>query len=145
MATNFFNTGKDCTVVLRHQLAPGGQLQLDLITDFDAKPMFHDISSNALDGYTRTRHIPQNLVITFTVDRNNSAIDDFCSALWQAYRVSGVIPDGSVYQYVLEENGSTTTTQYTGVAFKPDDLGSYKKEDRVPQKVTATAMDYRRV
>lgn len=145
MATNAFNTGKDCSVVIIHPLANGGRLDLPLITDFDAKPSYHDIKSNGLDGFTRVQHIPENVAVSFSADRSNSAVDDFCSALWQAYRVSGRVPDGVVYQYVTEIDGSTTTTQFDGVAFKADDLGSYKKESAVAQKITGTAIDYRRV
>lgn len=145
MATNQFSTGKDCTLVIIHPLARGGRLDLPLITDMDAKPKFHDITGNHLDGYTRTQHIPQNIDLAFSVDRSTSDVEDFLSALWNAYRTAGRVPDGKVYQYVTEIDGSTTTTQYDGVAFKVDDLGTYKKDDRVPQKVMGTAMDYRRV
>ena len=145
MASNVFNTGRDVSLVIIHPLAPNGRLDLPMITDFDAKPSYHDITSNSLDGYTRTAHIPQNIPLSFTADRSNSAVDDFCSAMWQQYRTTGRVPDGTVYQYVSEIDGSTTTLQYSGVAFKPDDFGNWKKESAVSQKITGTAMDYTRV
>ena len=142
---NQFNTGRDCTVVILHPLAPGGRIDLPLVTDFDVKPKYHDISSNGIDGFTRTMHVPQNLDVMFSVDRSDPTIDTFCSALWTSYRATGRIPAGSVYQYVTELNGSTTTTNFTSVVFKPDDLGSWKKDSAVAQKLSGTAMDYARL
>ena len=145
MPTNSFNTGRDARVVIRHPLAPGGELQLRLLSDFDAKAQWHDIKKSHLDGLTRTQHVPENMMMTFSVDRSDSAIDDFCSAIWGAYRAAGRVPDGSIFVYVSELNGSESTYEYSGVAFKPDDLGSFKKEDSVVQKMSASAMDFRRV
>ena len=142
-ATNQFNTGRDCSVVILHPLATNGRVDLPLVTDFDVKPSFHDIKSSAIDGYTRTQHIPDNLMLSFTVDRSTSVLDDLLAAIWQAYRATGRVPDGSVYQYINEINVSTTTRQFTGVAFKPDDLGSWKKDSAVSQKLSGTAMDFR--
>jgi hypothetical protein len=132
-------------LVIRHPLAPQGEIKLALVTDFDVKPAFHDITGNHLDGFTRTQHIPQNLAISFTFDRNDPTLEIFASAMWQAYRTRGRLPEGSVFQYVNEIDGSTSTNRYDGVAFKPDDFGSWKKESAVAQKLTGTAMDWSRV
>ena len=145
MANNAFNTGKDASVVIIHPLATGGRLDLPLVTDFDSKPQWHDITSSALDGFTRTQHVPRNFLLSFSADRSNAAVEAFLSALVIAYRTVGRAPDGSVYHYISEIDGSTTTMQYDGVALKPDDLGSWKKEDRIMQKISGTAMDMRRI
>ena len=142
---NRFDTGKQCSLVVVHALAPGGRLDLPLVTDFDAKPTYHDITSNGLDGYTRTMHIPQNVPLSFSVDRTDSTIDAFCSAMWQSYYLSGFVAVGQVFHYVQEASGSQSTTQFMDVAFKVDDLGSWKKESAVSQKLTGTAMRYLRI
>lgn len=145
MPTNEFNTGRDCSLVITHPLAPGGRLDLSLVEDFDAKPNYHDITANHLDGFTRTQHIPQNHALSFSLDRSTSLVDDFCSALESTYRLRGRMPDGKVYHYVTEIDGSTTTTEFNGVAFKVDALGTWKKDDKVMQKVMGTAMERKRV
>ena len=141
--TNAFNTGRDVSVVLMHPLAPGGRLDFEIVTDFDAKVSYHDIKITGLDGYTRTKHVPDQGMISFTVERNNAVMDAFCWTLWRSYKDSGRLPDGKIYQYVRELDGSTTTTEYNGVAFKVDDLGSFKKDSQVTQKLTGTFMDAR--
>ena len=144
MPTNAFNTGRDVSVVVMHPLAgPDGRLDLGIITDFDAKPGNHSIKVQGLDGYTRTMEVPDNGMLSFSFERTNAAMDTFCWALWRSYKDTGRLPDGKVYQYVSELDGSRTTTEYTGVAFKVDDLGSYKKDSAVTQKLTGSFMDAR--
>ena len=114
MPTNAFNTGKDTALVILHPLATGGRLDLPLITDWDAKPSYHDIVSHGLDGYSRTAHIPQNHALSFTADRSDPAVDAFCSAIEQAYRLNGRVPDGTVSKVsgiakrCRRSNGQTT-------------------------------------
>ena len=142
MPTNAFNTGRDVSVVVIHPLAgPDGRLDLGIITDFDAKASYHSIKVQGLDGYSRTMEVPDNGTLSFSFDRTNPAMDLFCWALWRSYKDTGRLPDGKVYQYVSELDGSRTTTEYTGVAFKVDDLGSYKKDSAVTQKLTGSFMD----
>ena len=140
---NQFNTGRDASVVLMHPLAPGGRLDITIITDFDAKVMYHDIKITGLDGYTRTKHVPDNGSLSFTVERTDASIDAFCWAIFRSYKDFGRLPDGKVYAYLRELDGSTTTIEYTGVAFKTDELGQWKKDSQVTQKLTGTFMDAR--
>ncbi len=143
--TNFFNTGRDCSVVILHPLAPAGRLDLPIVTMFDPKVAWHDIKSSAIDGLTRTRHIFENATFSVQIDRSDATLDNFVMAMVRAYQVTGSVPDGSIFQYVTEADGSTTTTQGTGVSFKLDDLGSWKKDSAVPQTLTGTAMSIGRV
>ena len=141
--TNAFNTGRDVSVVVMHPLAPSGRLDFDIITDFDAKVQHHDIKIMGLDGYSRTKHVPDNGMLSFTIERTDPTMDAFCWALWRAFKDQGRLADGRVFQYVKEIDGSTTTTEYSGVAFKTDDLGAYRKDQQVTQKLTGTFMDAR--
>ena len=137
---NSFSIGKQCTLVIQHPLATGGRLDLSIITDFDAKPTNKDLMVDGLDGINRTQFLPQHVVITFSLDRADPTADAFGAALEKAYfDGSGFVPSGTVFQYIQESNGSTTTYQYEGVALKVDDFGSWKGDSAVKQKLTGHA------
>ncbi len=140
---NQFNTGRDCSVVILHPLAAGGRIDLPLLTDFDAKGSYHDIKVSALDGNTRNMQVPENGMLSFSTDRTNAVMETFCWTLWNSYKDTGRLPDGQVFQYIRERDGSTTTIQYTGFAFKVLDLGSWKKDSQVTQKMSATFINAR--
>ena len=140
---NQFNTGRDVSVVILHPLAAGGRLDLTIVTDFDAKVMYHDIKITGLDGYTRTKHVPDQGTLSFSIERTDPVVDAFCWKLFRSYKDTGRLPDGRVFQYVAELDGSVTTTEYAGVAFKVDEIGQYRKDQQVTQKLTGTFMDAR--
>lgn len=143
---NSFSVGKQCTLVIQHPLAPGGRLDLSIITDFDAKPTSKDVMVDGLDGINRTQFLPQHVVISFSIDRANPAVDAFGAALEKAYfDGNGFVPSGVVYQYVDEADGSRSTYQYEGLALKVDDFGTWKGDSAVKQKITGHAQRRRLV
>ena len=142
---NDFSIGKQCTLVIQHPLAPGGRLELSIVTDFDAKPHFKEVSVDGLDGIYRSKKLPQYWDLSFGLDRANSAADDFGVACEAAYDATGNVPSGTVYQYIIETDGSQTTYAYTGVALTIEDAGSWKGDSAVKQKVMGRCTRRRRV
>lgn len=142
---NNFSIGKNCIVVIQHPLASGGRLDLSIVTDFDAKPNYKEIVVDGLDGVNRIKFLPQHWNISFSLDRANAAADDFGAALENAYFNSGNVPSGTVYQYITEPDGSTSTYQYEQVAFKIEDAGTWKGDSAVKQKLMGMCARRKRV
>jgi len=57
----------------------------------------------------------------------------------------GSLPAGTVYQYVTEVDGSTSTYQYSGVVFKLVNAGSWKGDASVKQKLEFFATKRQRI
>jgi hypothetical protein len=55
------------------------------------------------------------------------------------------LPAGTVYQYVTEVDGSTSTYQYSGVVFKLVNAGSWKGDASVKQKLEFFATKRQRI
>jgi hypothetical protein len=143
---NEFNIGKQCTLVITHPLAPGGRLDLSIVTDFDAKPTYKTLKVDGLDGLVRTKHLPETWEVSFGIDRANSAVDDFCAGLDTAYFAgSGLTPGGTVTQFITEVDKSQSTYLYENVAFMISDAGSWKGDSQVKQKISGTATRRRRL
>jgi hypothetical protein len=79
--------------------------------------------------------LPKGWEGSFEVERGSSAVDDFIAAAEVAYRTSGSLPYGQVYQYVNEPDGSTSTYQYTGVVFRLVNAGIWRGDGAVKQKL----------
>jgi hypothetical protein len=90
-------------------------------------------------------HLPGNYSLTFSNDRSNSILDDFQSTLDIAKRSGVAVPTGTVYQYIRELDGSTSTYQFNEVTFQVTELGNFKGDDKVTQTLMASATERRRV
>lgn len=145
MAEGDFNYGRHCRVVIQHPLAPNGRLDLSIVTDFDAKASYQDLQSRGLDGVSRSAFLPDSWEISLGLDRATSAADDFAAALESAYYDSGSLPNGTVYQYVDELNGSESTYQYENVALRLEDAGTWKGDSTVQQRLMGRCSRRRRV
>ena len=141
MPVSNFSIGRDIQVVILHVLAPGGtgRLDLSIVTGFDSKETRKKIQIPGLDGITRTGFVPESYPLTIMTERGNNQMDLFLSAIDAAYRSGLNVPTGSVYTYVQEPNGSTTTTFYDQVAFDRSDAGSWKQDAAVNQTLTGVA------
>lgn len=135
MPANDFNIGRDCQLVILHPLAVGGRLILSIVTDFDSKPNYKSLNVDGLDGVTHNAELPQHWDITFGMSRGSAAVDSFIAALDVSYYTLGLLPTGTVYQYIQEVAGNTSTFQYNTVAFKLTDAGNWKGDTPTTQKL----------
>jgi hypothetical protein len=140
MATIGISSGRNKRVVAVHVFAPsGGQLNLQTVVSFDAKPKYHTLKVAAISGKTRSLHIPDEYDISIGTERGNNELDLFVAALDAAYRAGTPIPSGQIYAYTTEADGSVTTEFYDDCSFFVNDLGTWKKDSTVTQTLMATA------
>jgi hypothetical protein len=143
MATNTtFTVGRDCSAVL---ISPyGTEITLNLETQIETKPEYATAKSQPLNSPPIERALPQGHRLTFSYDRVSSAIDQLFSKI-EANWWAGGTPDGgtnasgSVYIYVNEPTGGTTTYEYSGVTFSQTNAGSFSVDNPVKGEISAFA------
>jgi hypothetical protein len=133
MPYNTFSIGSDCQLVV---MGPFGRVDLAHVTGFEANQVTMAIRVDRLDGVQLGAELPKGWSGTFTLDRGSPAADDFIAAIEQAYLAGQSIPAGTLYQYVNEPDGSTSTYQFSGVVFKLTSAGAYRGDAPVAQKLS---------
>lgn len=127
-----FNVGRDCTLVF---VGPGGQVQLDNVEDFEAKQDTAAINVDRLDGVQLNAALPKGWSGSFSIARNSGSLDDAFAAMENAWYSNGSYQVSTIYQFVLNGDGSRTTYQYDSCAVTLSDAGSWKGDAAVKQKV----------
>lgn len=142
MALNTFSTGKDCQVVV---LGPFGRVDLEHVTGFQSRQITASVRVDRMDGTMLGAELPKGWDGSFEIERGSSSADDLVSQIEQSY-LSGATPaPGTLYQYVDEVNGSTSTYQFNGVVFKLASAGVYKGDASVKQTLEFFATSRSRV
>ena len=132
MPYNTFTVGSDCQIVV---MGPFGRVDLEHVTGFEAHQMTLSLRVDRLDGVQLGAELPKGWTGSFMLDRGSSAVDDFIAQIEQAYLAGQSIGVGTLYQYVNEPDGSTSTYQFNGVVFKLSSAGAYKGDATVTQKL----------
>jgi hypothetical protein len=132
MAATQFSLGRDCQLVV---IGPAGRVDLSYVTAFQSSQVTQPVRVDRLDGVQMATELPKGWEGSFEVERGSSAVDDFISAAEVAYRTSGALPYGQVYQYITEPDGSVSTFQYTGVVFRLINAGVWRGDGAVKQKL----------
>ena len=132
MPYNTFTIGSDCQVVV---MGPFGRVDLAHVTGFEAHQMTLALRVDRLDGVQLGAELPKGWTGSFMLDRGSSSADDFIAQIEQAYLTGQSISAGTLYQYVNEPDGSTSTYQFNGVVFKLTSAGVYKGDAAVTQKL----------
>lgn len=94
------NEKRDCHLVV---MGPFGRIDLAHVIGFERR-----MASDPANGWEGT----------FELERGGNAADDFIARIEAAYNDGGTVPAGTLYQYVSEPDGSTSTYQYDGAAFR---------------------------
>lgn len=139
MPLNSFNIGADCRIVVQHSLAAGGQLDLGDVTNFKAAQQTKSLNYTTINGITKKAEYPTGWAGTFALERTGHAVDDFICTLEQAILNNQSPGTATIYQYVNELDGSTSTYQFTNVAFKLADAGAYTGAETVKQTLNFEA------
>jgi len=129
---NPYSIGRDCQVVL---LWNGSRLDLRDVTGFQANQQVRQQRSDPLNSVPIEFNTPAGWRGQFQVDRGSSALDDLVSAIEAAFWNAGVIGSGTIYQYIAEANGSTSTYEFVGVSLNLTNSGNYQAENIVKQTV----------
>ena len=142
MAMNAFSLGRDCQLVV---IGASGQVNLTHVTSFESHQLTTPVRVDRLDGVLLAAELPKGWEGSFEVERGTSAVDDFIAANEQSFYTSGSVAPGTLYQYVTETDGSTSTYQYSGVVFKLASAGTWKGDASVKQKLEFFAARRQRV
>jgi hypothetical protein len=142
MPINSFSIGRDCQLVV---LGPQGRVDLSYVTGFESRQLTQSVRLDRLDGVPMGAELPKGWEGSFEVERGTSAVDDFMAAAEQAFFTQGYLPAGTVYQYVQEVDGSTSTYQYSGVVFRVSNSGTWRGDSSVKQKLEFFATQRQRI
>jgi len=142
MASTTFSVGRDCQLVV---MGPCGRVDLTHVTGFESRQLTHPLRVDRLDGTQMAIELPKGWEGSFSIERGTSAVDDFIAAAENQFYTSGPVPPGTLYQYVTETDGSTSTYQFDGVVFKLASAGEWKGDASVKQKLEFFAIRRMRV
>ena len=139
---NPYSIGRDCQVVL---LWNGTRIDLRDVVGFQAEQQVKLQRSDPLNSVPVEFNTPAGWRGQFQIDRGSSALDDLVAAIEAAFWNAGSIGSGTIYQYVNEPDGSTSTYEFVGVALTLTNSGHYKAENIVTQTVNFFASQRNRI
>jgi len=142
MPVNSFSIGRDCQLVV---MGPQGRVDLTYVTGFESRQITQAVRLDRLDGVPMGAELPKGWEGSFELERGTSEVDDFIAVMETQFFASGAIPAGTVYQYVMETDGSTSTYQYSGVVFKLANAGQWRGDASVKQRLEFFATQRQRV
>ena len=132
MTSNVFSVGRDCQLVV---MGPFGRVDLTHVTGFESRQMTTPVRIDRIDGVQMAAELPKGWDGFFELERGSSAVEDFIAQIEAAYHAGQLVKPGTLYQYVQESDGSTSTYQFEGVVFKLTQAGSWRGDQSVRQKL----------
>lgn len=142
MSLSMFSVGRDTQLVV---IGPTGRVDLTHVTSFDSRQITQSVRIDRMDGTHIGTELPKGWEGNFEIERGSSSVDDFIAATEQQYFSGHSITPGTMYQYVTEPDGSTSTYQYDNVTFRLANAGIWKGDASVRQKLEFFAVRRRRV
>ncbi len=134
-----FSVGRDCTLVIMHPLAASGRVDIPNVTSFRSAQVTANVKSDRLDGIQLAAELPKGWTFNFMADRGSPGLDNLFALIEQSWYIAGILNPCSVYQYITEKDGSTSTFQYTQASLKFDDPGTWKGDSKVEQAFSGEA------
>jgi len=126
-------------------MGPFGRVDLTYVTAFESRQITAPVRIDRIDGVQMAAELPKGWDGYFELERGSSAADDFIAVMEVAFLAGSAVPSGTLYQYVAETDGSTSTYQYDGVVFKLAQAGAWRGDQSVKQKLEFFASTRRRV
>ena len=142
MSYSAFSIGRDTQLVV---IGPTGRVDLSHVTAFESRQLTNSVRVSRLDGTHMGAELPRGWEGSFELDRGTSEVEDFVASMEQSYFSGNGVPPGTMYQYVTETDGSTTTYEYEGVVYRLANAGTWRGESSVRQKLEFFAARRRRV
>ena len=142
MSLTAFSVGRDTQLVV---MGPQGRVDLTHVTAFESRQLTQPVRVSRIDGTQLGTDLPKGWEGSFEIERGSSAVDDFIDAAEQLYYNGARAALGTMYQYVTETDGSTSTFQYDSVSFRLVNAGIWKGDSSVKQKLEFFASRRRRV
>src|SRR5579859_5229083 len=132
MSGSMFSVGRDCQVVV---LGAYGRVDLVHVTGFEGRQMTASVRVDRIDGVQLGAELPKGWEGTFDLERGSSAVEDFIAQLEAAFHNGQSPAPGTLYQYISESDGSTSTYQYNNVVFRLASAGVWRGDASVKQKL----------
>ena len=132
MTSTSFSVGRDCQLVV---MGPYGRIDLAYVTAFESRQLTAPVRIDRIDGTQMAAELPKGWEGQFELERGSSSADDFIARAEAAYHAGSSVPVGTLYQYVHEADGSTSTYQYEGAVFKLAQAGTWKGDSSVKQRL----------
>jgi hypothetical protein len=142
MTSNVFSVGRDCQLVV---MGPFGRIDLTHVTGFESRQNTTPVRVDRIDGTQLAAELPKGWEGAFELERGSSVADDFIAQTEAAYFNGSAVAPGTLYQYVQETDGSTSTYQYEGVVFKLAQAGTWRGDASVKQRLEFFAAKRKRV
>jgi hypothetical protein len=89
--------------------------------------------------------LPKGWEGSFDLERGDSVVEDFIASTEQSYYNGSISAVSTMYQYVSEVDGSTSTYQYDSVVFRLSNAGLWKGDAAVRQKLEFFGSRRRRI
>jgi hypothetical protein len=137
-----FSVGRDCQLVV---MGPFGRVDLAHVTGFDSRQQTASVRVDRIDGTQLAAELPKGWEGMFELERGSAAADDFIARIEDAYNSGSAVPSGTLYQYISESDGSTSTFQYDGVVFRFAQAGQWRGDSSVRQRLEFFASSRRRI
>ena len=142
MSGSMFSVGRDCQVVV---LGAYGRVDLTHVTGFEARQHTASVRVDRIDGVQLGAELPKGWDGTFELERGNSAVEDFVAQLEADFHAGNSPAPGTLYQYITENDGSTSTYQFDNVVFKLASAGMWRGDASVKQRLEFFGSSRRRV
>lgn len=132
MSGTTFSVGRDSQVVV---IGPYGRVDLAHVTGFESRQLTASIRVDRIDGTHLGAELPKGWEGHFDLERGSSAAEDFVAQLEAVYFNGQMPPPATMYQYITESDGSTSTYQFGSVVFKLTNAGLWKGDSSVKQRL----------
>lgn len=142
MSGSMFSVGRDCQVVV---LGAYGRVDLTHVTGFEARQQTASVRVDRIDGTQLGAELPKGWDGVFELERGGSAVEDFIARLEADYHAGNAAAPGTMYQYIAEADGSTSTYQFGNVVFKLASAGAWRGDASVKQRLEFFASTRTRV
>lgn len=136
MPVNGFTVGKDVSLDI---VGPNGPLRFNQIVGFSSKQDISDKGIKGLDGITRHVRFPNGWSGSFSLQRQDSTVDDYFAQLEANYYAGVNERPVSITETIQEASGQVTQYRYMDVLLKLDNAGDFKGDDSVNQSISFVA------
>jgi hypothetical protein len=140
--SNLFSVGRDCQLVV---MGPYGRVDLTHVTGFESRQVTAPVRVDRIDGVLLATELPKGWEGAFELERGSAAVDDFIAQVEAAYHAGNAVASGTLYQYVAEVDGSTSTYQYDNAVFKLSQAGTWRGDASVKQRLEFYASTRKRM
>lgn len=117
-------------------MGPYGRVDLTYVTGFQSQQLTTSVRVDRIDGTHMGAELPKGWEGQFDLERGSSDAEDFIAKLESAYYAGTMPASGTMYQYITESDGSTSTYQFDGVVFRLSQAGTWRGDASVKQAMT---------